>query len=128
MRMAFPDLHVRVDDMAIRGNVMYSRLVITGTHLGDFVGIRPTGAKIHLDAQMTGVFDHEGRGVEGWALTNYLGMIQELIHAMSWWQFLLNLPAIISQSSLGRDPNTEFGEAGPGPVRRALNAVTSKRE
>ena len=44
-RTAFPDLHVEVLEVVTEGNVVVARNEWTGTHLGEFDGIPPTGRK-----------------------------------------------------------------------------------
>lgn len=46
MRQAFPDLHVRIDDMLATNDRVAVRLTIRGTHQGDYLGIPPTGRTV----------------------------------------------------------------------------------
>jgi predicted ester cyclase len=40
---AFPDLQVTIDDLIAEADKVVSRNTVTGTHLGDYMGHRPTG-------------------------------------------------------------------------------------
>src|SRR5215213_9348075 len=42
-RTAFPDLKTRLDDIFAEGEMVAFRWSVSGTHLGDWLGIPPTG-------------------------------------------------------------------------------------
>jgi len=113
MRAAFPDLQVQIDNMMPYRNLVEFRVRVFGTHLGDFAGIAPTGAKCVIGTNTEVHFNEAGMVTTGYVQSDYLGLVRQLIQAMSWWQFLLNLPAIITQADLGRSPDVAFGERGP---------------
>jgi steroid delta-isomerase-like uncharacterized protein len=46
MRRAFPDVHVRIEDIIAAKDRVAVRLKISGTHAGDFAGIPATGRSI----------------------------------------------------------------------------------
>ena len=46
MRTAFPDLHSNVEDTLVDSDRRAARFTVTGTHLGDFFGIAPTGVRV----------------------------------------------------------------------------------
>ena len=53
LRTGFPDLHFEVEAMVGEGNVVFSRSMMTGTHLGvlelgPLAAIEPAGAKVEL--------------------------------------------------------------------------------
>ncbi len=53
LRTGFPDLHFDVEAMVSEGNVVFSRSMMTGTHLGvlalgPLAAIEPVGAKVEL--------------------------------------------------------------------------------
>ena len=45
-RQAFPDLRVRIDDILATNDRAAVRLTICGTHLGDYLGLPPTGRTV----------------------------------------------------------------------------------
>src|SRR3954463_3710423 len=48
MKAAFPDIHWKMDEQMCDGDRVMSRFVWTGTHLGAFVGIPPTGRPVSV--------------------------------------------------------------------------------
>jgi steroid delta-isomerase-like uncharacterized protein len=77
-RSAFPDLHLTAQDMIGEGDRVVARVTITGTHQGEFQGMSATGKPI--DVQLIDIvrFDDAGMMVEHWAVTDNLGMLQQL--------------------------------------------------
>jgi steroid delta-isomerase-like uncharacterized protein len=68
---AFPDNHVEVVDMIAEGDRIVVRTIATGTHLGEFQGISPTGKKIRIEA--ISIFRlSDGKIAERWGLTEGL--------------------------------------------------------
>jgi steroid delta-isomerase-like uncharacterized protein len=62
---AFPDLHVKVEDCVPDGNRVAVRCTVTGTHLGEYQGVAPTGRKIHFTG-VTYLRLDGGQLAEGW--------------------------------------------------------------
>lgn len=77
-RSAFPDLRVGVDDMIGEGDKVAARVTMSGTHQGEFLGIPASGRRI--DVQVIDIlrFGEDGMMVEHWAVTDNLGMLQQL--------------------------------------------------
>jgi steroid delta-isomerase-like uncharacterized protein len=76
-RTAFPDLHFTVEDQIAEGDKVVNRVTATGTHLGEFRGIPPTGKQVTV----TGITIDRiagGKLVESWASWDFLGMLQQL--------------------------------------------------
>ena len=74
---AFGNPRFTVDDQIAEGDKVATRYTITGTHLGDYKGITPTGKKI----TSTGITIHRiasGKILEGWANWDALGLLQQL--------------------------------------------------
>jgi len=74
---AFPDLHWTVEDQIAEGDMVATRLTITGTHKGELMGIPPTD----VHAVMAGItLDRiaDGKIAETWTIYNKLGMMQQL--------------------------------------------------
>jgi hypothetical protein len=43
---AFPDLHVAIEDLIAEGDKVVARNTVTGTHQGEYHGVRPTGKSV----------------------------------------------------------------------------------
>jgi steroid delta-isomerase-like uncharacterized protein len=73
----FPDLTVEVETMVAEGDRVVSWLVFRGTHKGLWMGLPPTGRVVTVRS----VVMHRvanARIVEDWALTDGLGVYQQL--------------------------------------------------
>ena len=76
-RTAFPDGKMTVDDLIAEGDKVVVRMTWTGTHTGDFYGIKPTGKKVVVSS--IGVDRvQNGKITEGWGEVDMLGMMQQL--------------------------------------------------
>jgi predicted ester cyclase len=51
---AFPDWKVTVDDIIAEGDKVVARATGQGTHLGEYMGIPPTGRRIKAGSRFTG--------------------------------------------------------------------------
>jgi len=75
--IAFPDLHVSIEDVIGEGDRVVVRCTLRGTHQGELMGMAPTGKQV----AMTGIaiiLIANGKLVEEWANTDILGMMQQL--------------------------------------------------
>lgn len=77
LRRAFPDLHVAVEDMIAEGDRVVCRNTVTGTHLGEYLGIPPTGRSISY-AEMFVFRFNGGRIVETWGVVDILSQLRQL--------------------------------------------------
>jgi predicted ester cyclase len=50
IHQSFPDIHVVIDDLIEENNQVVFRGRFSATHLGEFVGIEPTGEKVEFEA------------------------------------------------------------------------------
>lgn len=74
---AFPDLHLTVEDMITEGDKVASRLSISGTQQGAFMGIPPTGK--HMTSTGIDIIRiADGKFVEHWLEADNLGLLQQL--------------------------------------------------
>lgn len=77
IRAAFPDWHEEVVDMIAEDNKVVTRYISTGTHLGDYAGIKGTGRKVELDE--ISIYRIEGgKVVEQWCLSDDLSTLRQL--------------------------------------------------
>ncbi len=77
LRTAFPDLHYIIEELVAEGDTVAGRVTMSGTHLGPYMGIAPTGRSFR-QAQMHFVRFRDGKGVEHRAVRDDLGMMQQL--------------------------------------------------
>jgi predicted ester cyclase len=69
---AYPDLHYTIDDMIAEGDKVLVRTTYSGTHLGDFWDIAPTGKAMRA-TEMLLVRIADGRIVEAWEEYDEIG-------------------------------------------------------
>jgi predicted ester cyclase len=77
MRIAFPDFHSTVEDVIAEGDLVVGRATLRGTHLGELMGIPPTGRQMAM-ASISALRIVGGQIVERWNITDSLGMLQQL--------------------------------------------------
>lgn len=73
---AFPDEQFTIEDIIAEGDTVVVRYTTRGTHLGNFMGIPPTGKQV----SGTGIFIDRlvnGKAVEQWGNTDTLGLLQQ---------------------------------------------------
>ncbi len=75
---AFPDLHMDVEDLVADGDKTVARVVTTGTHRGNFMGIPPTGSSVDMQLIDIMRFDGSGRVCEHWGVADMLSLMQQL--------------------------------------------------
>jgi steroid delta-isomerase-like uncharacterized protein len=76
-RGVFPDLEWRIDDLIAEDDKVVARTTMSGTQLGDFFGIPPTGKRV----SMTGVHVMriaDGKIIEHWGSNDDLGLMRQL--------------------------------------------------
>lgn len=74
---AFPDSQVKAEEIVEQGDRVALRLLITGTHLGPFLGIAPTGRTVSF-AGMTILRFRDGKCVERWSVTDSVSLLIQL--------------------------------------------------
>ena len=74
---AFPDMQFELGDIVADGDVVASRMTMTGTHQGEFMGIPATGRSINVNS-MEFLRVANGRVVEHWGVTDQAAMMQQL--------------------------------------------------
>lgn len=74
---AFPDLHLDYEHVLVDGDLVAGRFTLTGTHLGDFGDIGPTGASVNVTGNDI-VRMRDGKVAEHWVLLDMLTLMQQL--------------------------------------------------
>ena len=76
-RAAFPDVKITIEDVVSEGDKIAFRSTMRGTHLGEFLGIAPTGREV-----IVGLLDvirvHDGKFVEQWGGPDIYDLLQQL--------------------------------------------------
>jgi predicted ester cyclase len=76
-RAGLPDMKSTIEQVIVENEFVVTRLTITGTHRGDFLGVKGTGKKITF----AGLDIHRvqgGRVVESWHVEDLLGALQQI--------------------------------------------------
>lgn len=81
MRAAFPDLQHKIDEQIAEGDIVATRVTMTGTHLGPFMGVAPTNRRLSwnvllMDRVVDGkiVLHHANNS---WTLLGELGLLPQ---------------------------------------------------
>jgi steroid delta-isomerase-like uncharacterized protein len=77
IRAAFPDLNETIVELVAEGDKVVERFTLQGTHLGDFMGIAPTGRAVSWSGIAIYRLDG-GKIVECWVEANLLGLLLQL--------------------------------------------------
>jgi len=72
-----PDFNWTIEDMVAEGDKVVIRVILRGTHNGEFMGVAPTGKKF-TQAGITIFRIAGGKIVEGWVINDTLGLMQQL--------------------------------------------------
>ena len=77
VREAFADHQVKIEHLIVEGDMAAARIIITGKHTGEVMGVKPTGKEITVTAN--GIFRIEnGKIVEDWTEWDNLSIMQQL--------------------------------------------------
>ena len=77
IRLAFPDVRFRADDIIAEGDKVAARFTMTGTHRGDFMGIPATNKAIVVTGIDIVKFT-AGKAVEHWHEWSGMELLQQL--------------------------------------------------
>jgi steroid delta-isomerase-like uncharacterized protein len=77
LHLAFPDLHVTIEDLIEEGDKVASRNTVRGTHQGEHMGLPPTGKSITYNEIFIFRFAN-GRIVETWGVVDVLSQMRQL--------------------------------------------------
>ncbi len=74
---AFPDAHMTLDEVITEGDLSTIRMTFTGTHLGEFYGMKASGKKVKITS--IGIDRVIDRLItEGWGELDMFGMMQQM--------------------------------------------------
>jgi predicted ester cyclase len=76
-RLAFPYIHIKVEEIVTEGDKTVTRCVITGTHTGDGLGRPSTGKSVKFNG-MTMARLKDGKIVESWNNFDFMAMYKQL--------------------------------------------------
>jgi steroid delta-isomerase-like uncharacterized protein len=77
VRTAFPDLRFEIVDLVAEEDRVARRFVATGTHLGAFLGVAPTGRRVSITGfAISRVVD--GKLAETWIDVDVFGLLRQL--------------------------------------------------
>jgi len=75
--VAFPDVHVVIDDLIAEEDRVVARIHATATNTGSFGGNPPTGKKVEIHSiRIFRIADH--KIVDTWAMQDRLGLLEQL--------------------------------------------------
>jgi len=75
--VGMPDFHTEIQDLVAEGDKVVARVIMTGTHTGDFYGIPPTGKHVSF----TGMYIAriaDGKIAEHWGEEDGVSLLQQL--------------------------------------------------
>ncbi|MBM3944858.1 MAG: ester cyclase [SAR202 cluster bacterium] len=76
-RKTFKDIDIEIHDMVGEGDRVATRLTVTGTHAGEFMGVPATGKRIKLYVIAIDRFA-KGKVAEGWEFADLAGLKAQL--------------------------------------------------
>lgn len=80
LRVSFPDLEMRVDELIAEGSKVASRWSARATQTGEFLGIPPTNARVHWSGITIDTFEG-GKIVDSKTSWDLFGLVQQLHNA-----------------------------------------------
>jgi predicted ester cyclase len=77
IRMTLPDFTIQIEDIFAEGDHVVTRVTGRGTHLGEWMGIKPTGREVRLKGINIDRVDR-GRIAEHWGEADTIGMLVQM--------------------------------------------------
>ena len=77
LRNGFPDLNLRIDDLFAATDKACTRFTLTGTHKGEYLGVKATDKAVKVSGVVISRFE-EGKIIEDWELLDQLRFFQQL--------------------------------------------------
>lgn len=78
MRDGFSDVQWKLDDMIAEADKVAVRWVLTGTHDGEFLGLKASGTKIKTTVMNFYYFDEDGKIINDIAAEGMIGILRPL--------------------------------------------------
>jgi steroid delta-isomerase-like uncharacterized protein len=75
---AFPDMHMNVEDLIANGDKTVARVMVTGTHKGEFMEVPPAGTRVEVQLIDIMRFNSAGLVCEHWGVADMLSLMQQL--------------------------------------------------
>src|SRR5712691_7973177 len=77
LRAAFPDLAWRIEEVVAEGEKVASYHTWSGTHLGEFLGIAPTGKQVRMSCMIFDTYE-DGKLKQSRLMMNVLSLFEQL--------------------------------------------------
>jgi predicted ester cyclase len=78
MREAFPDIRAKtIEPTLADGNLEAARVVLTGTHKGELMGVASTDRNVEFES-VDIIRVEDGKVAEHWGVTDVMGLMQQL--------------------------------------------------
>jgi predicted ester cyclase len=77
LRAGFPDLRMSVQDQLAEGDRVVTRVTLNATHLGELMGIPPTGRRVEVGGLAIDRLEGE-KLAERWGIFDLLGLLRQL--------------------------------------------------
>jgi len=74
---AFPDFSATVEDVIADGDTVAMRVMLRGSHEGEFMGVEPTGREFEVGNMVFTRLD-DGKIAERWVQPDTLGLLRQL--------------------------------------------------
>ncbi len=74
---AFADVEVMIDDLIVEGHAIAWRWTLSGTHVGPFAGVEPTGRRVTLRGVNFPRLKDD-RVIEHWTMVDLFGAMQAM--------------------------------------------------
>ncbi len=73
----FPDRQFTIDEQTVEGNTVWTRYTVTGTHLGEWEGLAPTGAEFTVSGVAIQRIE-DGKVAHDWDIYDHTGLLEQL--------------------------------------------------
>jgi steroid delta-isomerase-like uncharacterized protein len=77
LREAFPDFHPEIRWQSVEGDLVTTYKIYHGTHLGEFLGVPPTGRTIQFET-VDAMRVRHGKITDHWGVANLFSVMQQL--------------------------------------------------